>query len=459
MAARVTRPDGDGGWSPERRTREVAARVDAGASLVTRPEGPLTLAAALALAARGNRRIAEAEDELAEARERVWQVRARLLPTTTGSGRYTWYSDPLTTGVQLPPGILPRGVSPVVIVREAQFGVVNGTITVPLDVTGELLKSLAAAQAGYRGERARVWATRLAEDLEVVRAYFRLLETERLREVTRETIAVDRQQLANAQERFSAGRLTKNEVLVVEVALRNAEQRLLRDDLAIDEARWRLNEVTGLPVDAPSEVVDVTGPVVVPAADEALRLSRAYNPTVVALLEEQQRLDDTVSALERGWLPHVSAGGAVDYSSATIVQPQQVESGFVGFTWDLGTDGRRAAEIAEARIATDRTRIALERELRELEAAVRRTQQSAEERLAAAEAARVGVVQAEENLRIRRDQFGVGRATSDDFLDASRLLAFERATLASALYEAYARRAELQRLIGLPLDALAMEAK
>src|SRR5262249_22619155 len=150
-------------------------------------------------------------------------------------------------------GILPTGVSPVVIVREKEFGVANGTLMIPVDLTGELLHALAASQAGYRGERARAWATRLGEDVAVVRAYFRLLEAERLRDVTRETIAVERQHYDTAQDRFSAGRLTKNEVLVADVAVRDAEQRLLQDELAIAEARWDLNQAIGLPVDAPSE--------------------------------------------------------------------------------------------------------------------------------------------------------------------------------------------------------------
>src|SRR5205085_11663057 len=106
------------------------------------------------------------------------------------------------------------------VVREKEFGVANGTVTVPLDLTGELLHALAASQAGYRGERARTWATHLGEDVAVVRAYFQLLEAERLRDVTRETIAVERQHYKTAQDRFSAGRPMKNEVLVADVALR-----------------------------------------------------------------------------------------------------------------------------------------------------------------------------------------------------------------------------------------------
>jgi len=41
------------------------------------------------------------------------------------------------------------------------------------------------------------------------------------------------------------------------------------------------------------------------------------------------------------------------------------------------------------------------------------------------------------------NQFDVGRATSENVLDAEALVAEERATLAQALYQAHTRRAEL----------------
>ena len=180
---------------------------------------------------------------------------------------------------------------------------------------------------------------------------------------------------------------------------------------------------------------------------------------LVALLEEQQRLEEAVRALVRSRLPRFAAGGAADYSTSDLLVPQQFGSGFVGFTWDLGTDTRREAEIAEARAAADRNRITVERDLRELEAAVRATQGAVEERLAALAAAEAAVGQAEENLRIRQQQFEAGRATSDDVLEAEALLAQQRATLATALYQAHARRAELQRLMGLPLEELAADRR
>src|SRR5262249_19476565 len=250
---------------------------------------------------------------------------------------------------------------------------------------------------------------------------------------TKQRIAAQRHQLESAQSRFNSGRLTKNELLVVQVTLRNVEQELVRRDLDIAEARWTLNRLVGLPVDAPTEVVDVASPPEVPPVDDALHDAWQHNPALMALLEEQQRLEATQRSLVRSRLPRVSGGAAIDYSSATIVQPQEVGSGFVGFSWDLGTDGRREAEIAEARIGVERNRRGVEREMRELEQGLRLSRQSVGERLTALSPAEVAVGQAEENLRIREQQFDVGRATSDDVLTAEAILAEQRAVLASAL--------------------------
>lgn len=461
----LTRPEGAGGWDAGRRRTEIVARAEhAGVPLepiATPPAAgePLSLARALATATHANYRIRDASAQVDAAAARVRDARGRLLPSLTGSGRYTWYTDPQTTSVSLPPGILPPGVTPEVTVRESEFGVLNGTLAVPVDLSGELYHLLTAAQAGYRGERARQWATTLVQQIEVVRTYYRLLEVRRLADVARARLALERGQLTNAERRFTAGRLTKNEVLVVQVAARNTEQIVLQRELDASVTCWTLNDTIGRPVDTPCVLVDIATPPTVPAVDDALRTGVDHNPTLAALLEEQQRLEEAATSIARGFLPRFSAGAAVDYSSAEIVEPQAVGSGFVGVTVDPGLDGRRAAQLAEARIAADRNRLAVERQLRELEAAIRSTQSAVTERLAALATADTAVAQAEENLRIRDKQFEVGRAESTDVLDAQALVAAQKATQASALYQAHARRAELQGLMGLPLEALAEEVQ
>jgi outer membrane protein len=460
----LTRPEGDGGWSPERRRDELAARAGAAAVALdpaAPPPGPedvaspLSLTDALALATSGNRRIAEADRGVEAAAAHVRDTRGELLPSTTGSGRYTWYTSALRNAVALPVGLVPGVANPSFVIREQQSGRLNGATTVPLDVTGRLWKTLTAAEAGYRGERARAWATTLAQKVGVIRAYFDLLQAQQLRGVVEQNIALDRAQVANAQQRYDAGRLTKNELLVVQVALQDREQQARQRDLDIDRARRDLNEAIGRAVDAPTAVVDVGDRPSLPSVDDALRDAFDNNPVLLSLVEEQQRLEDTAAALARDRFPRFEGGGTADWTSEKILQPQGIGSGYVGFSWDLGTNGRREAQLAEARIQADRNRLAIERELRELESAVRDTREAAAERLAALDTARAAVGQAEENLRIRQQQFDAGRATSEDVLDAQALLTLQRATLATALYEAHTRRAELQELMGLPLEELA----
>jgi len=465
--AKLTQPEGDGGWSREQREQELAQRANAAGVQLGQPQeaaaaarptppvtpaGPLDLRGALVLAATGNRRITEAGKQVDAARERFLDTRGRLLPTTIGTARYTWYSDPQTAHVSLPLGT----AAPVVKLRDADAGTANGTVTLPLDLSGEIRHLLSAAQAGYRGERARLWATTLDQQLQVVRAYYDLLEAQRLREVTQETIALDRQQLTVADSRFRNGRATKNDVLVVQVVLQNAQQQLVQRDLMIDQARWALNQAIGADVNAPTELVDVQQRPDVPPASAALQLAYRHNPVLGGLLEEQQRLEENVHALESSRWPRFYAGGAIDYSTSDLLLPQRIESGFTGLAWDFGTDTRREAQIAEARIAADKNRVEIEGQMREIEAAVRSAQRAAEERLSALVAAEAAVGQAEENLRIRQQQFDSGRAQSDDVLLAEALLSQQRAVLATALYQAHTRRAELQQLIGLSLDDIAV---
>jgi outer membrane protein TolC len=452
--ASLWRPEGDGGWSASRRTEELGrlaerAGVDLEASPAPAPPAPRTLdlPTALAMATDGNRRIAISRRELEAAAEEVRAVRSQLLPTTVGTGRYTWYTDELRNRVPLPTGV-GAGPNSAIVIRDQDFGTVNGTLALPIDLSGELRHALGAAQAGYRGERARVWATTLDQQLTVARAYFDLLEADRLREVTEQNVALYREQLANAESRFANGQLTKNQLLVVQVALQSGEEERQQRALAIARARYALNGAIGADVNAPTEPADVTERPAVPSAEDALRAAYVDNPLLLSLVEEQQRLEETARSLELGWLPRVTGGGAIDYSSSQLLEPSEFGSGFVGFTWNLDTDGRRAAEVAQARLAAERNRLEIERQLRELEALVRTTQQAASERLAALALAEKAVGQAQENLRIRRQQFDAGRASSEDVLDAQALVSNQRALRASALYQAHVRLAELRSLMG-----------
>jgi outer membrane protein len=415
----------------------------------------LDLPTALAMADRYNRTIAAAEAGVAASVGQVDVARSALLPVANLRGGYSWYSDAQTSSVDIDPALLPPGTpAPVVTVRQKDFVTANATLRLAIDVSGELRKGLDAAQSSYRAEKARSWATRLDEERTVVTTYLDLLEAMRLREVAEQTVALHERQLADASSRFEQGQLMKNGVLVVQVALADSRQRVLQLDNVIAARRRSLNRAVGLDVDAATRVSDVSGRPSLPALDDAVASAHDHNPLVGAMLEEVQAADDRASAAKRGRLPHFSTNTAYDVTSADTLSPNDYASIGVGVEWDIASL-RREGEIVKLEADSKRTRLVLDRTTREVEGLVRAAHDSARERLSAIDSVAVAVGQAEENLRIREAQFDAGRATSEDVLDAGEILARQRAMLASALYQAHARRAELQQLMGLPLDSLA----
>ena len=202
---------------------------------------------------------------------------------------------------------------------------------------------------------------------------------------------------------------------------RTASSELRQRDLAIDRARWTLNEAIGRPVDAPT------------ARRRRRRASRRCRRSTSAArrLREQPGAARAASrssngsrtprrALARSRLPRFEGGGAdrLDQRRRSS-QPQRrsarASSASPG-TSAPTAGARRSSPRRASRPSSNR--LAIERELRELESAVRDTRDAAAERLAALDTARAAVGQAEENLRIRQQQFDAGRATSEDVLDA-----------------------------------------
>lgn len=457
-------PAGNAGWNAARRERELA-RASSLAAPAAAPgrdaapstAAPLDLASALDLAGRRNRSIAAASASVNAAAGDVAAVRAALLPTAGIRGGYNWYSDDQTNSIVLDPSLLPPGTAiPSVTVREQDFANVTAAVRLAIDLGGELRHSLDAAQASYRAEAARAWATHLDEEKNVAAAYYGLLEAERLREVGQQTVTLYERQLADASIRYEQGRLTRNGVLVVQVTLTDARQVVLQLENAVAIARRALNVVTGLDVSAATEVREVAGRPSLPSLDDAVAKLKSANPVVTSLLEEVNAADERLTSAKRARLPRFSLTAAYDATTAKVLTPNDYASVGVGVEMDL-VNLRREGEIARLGAVATRTRLVLDRTTRDLEKLLRDSHDRLRERLAAIDAARSAVGQAEENMRIRRVQFDEGRATSEDLLQASQLLVRQKAMLAASLYQAHERRAELQQLMGRPLAELAAD--
>ena len=280
---------------------------------------------------------------------RVRDARGRLLPATTGAGRYTWYTDPRSaTPSRCRPALLPPARrSPSFVIREQQSGTSERRHRRPAR-RDRRAPADAHRGAGRLPRRARA---RLGDDARRRRSASSAPTStcsrrERLREVVEQTIALDRAQLANAQQRFDAGRLTKNELLVVQVALPGrASRSCVQRDLDDRPGALALNEAIG--ARSTRRRRSSTWPTVptLPPVDDALRDAFANNP-VLALAGRGAAAPGRDRDRARARPPAALRGrrrGRLDERRRSSSR-SAIGSGFVGFTWDLGTDGRREAQ-------------------------------------------------------------------------------------------------------------------
>ena len=281
------------------------------------------------------------------------------------------------------------------------------TSTLPLDLSRRDTKTLTAAQAGYRGERGAGVGDHLEQKVAVIRAYFDLLEAQRLRTSWSRTSPLDREQLANAQSRFDAGRLTRNELLVVQVALQDGEQQLRRRDFAIDQARWaaqRDRRPAGRRADRASSTSPRRPTLPTGRRGAARRLSRT-TPCSPPWSRSSSVSRTRAASLARSRLPALRGRRRHRLDQRDDPRSRRtIGSGFVGFAWDLGTDDRRAAEhrrrpASQARAQSPARSSASCASSKAPSATTQRRRRRAAGRARPPRDAAVG--QAEENLRIR----------------------------------------------------------
>jgi outer membrane protein TolC len=254
--------------------------------------------------------------------------------------------------------------------------------------------------------------------------------------------------LDRARARRDVGLVTDADVLDVEVHLADMRQRQLAATAELTVARFRLNELTGAPLD---EVVTVVPPPPPPAAvpvDALIREARMLRPDrraadLRATLAANARRTAEAAFLPRvgvqgGW--EINGQGLTDLRSSWMIGAQVQMNLFRGFG-----DAARVAEAgyAEARVRAERDGLerAIEVEIR-----------AAHARLGAARAreqvGQAALAHARESQRIVRDRYDGGLATIGDVLRAASTVLDAESRATAAGMEVVVQAVALDRAVG-----------
>lgn len=398
----------------------------------------LTLDQALRFALDNNFAIRQARERLREQEGLIVEVRASVLPGVSASAGYSRDDKDFTSGAGGSGNY--QNWTAGVYVRQLLYQ--GGGVTAALDA------------ARTTREAAVLDIRAVVEDvmLEVRTRFADVLLAREAIDVQEQGVALLREQLRDVKNRFEAGSVSQFEVLTAEVALANAQPRLISARnafrIAIDELRRVIGyrgEVGGDPAKIPDFEGELNKEPVVFELQSALAAAKARRPELLRL--EQLRLanESGVKAARAGFLPEVSL--TAGYEGRKLSGSNSFSDTVDGWTaglnaqWAIFDGARTRGQVAQARARLNRARLSLSEQSLAIEVEVRRSLSAWQEAEELAEAAAKVVEQATEALRLADVRYKNGAATQLDVLQArvalteaqlNRLSAYYRHTVAVA---------------------------
>lgn len=284
--------------------------------------------------------------------------------------------------------------------------------------------------------------------LQVIEAYFGILEAGKLIVAAEEEVLQVGQHRRMAQALFEEGVVTRNDVLQADVRLAAARQKLLVTQNRRENLWLQLNFLTGA---GQSYRADLDEKATMTAAgeghpDEDSAIARRHELQALRLGIEAG--DAEVRENRSNFFPELYTRLALDYVQNDKVREQTIMAATIGIKVNL-FDGYASTSAREKAV---RSRSKSQDTLRQAESQVRlevatakNDVQVAKERIIVAETA---IRQSEENLRINRERYQERVGTATEVLDAQTLLTQTKTDYYRALFDQQVALARMQRAVG-----------
>jgi outer membrane protein len=308
----------------------------------------------------------------------------------------------------------------------------------------------------YRAGKLSAQAARLAHQFTirsvlfgVATAYFNVLKQAKVVTVDRQTLELAQQQLEQAQNRLSAGTVTKTDVLRAQVSLERARRTLTEAENTRLATQKVLSSVLNLP-DLPLVVQEPPDYPVQAEPLETLQLragEQREDLRVAGLtIEQNQQHRQEVKAQ---YLPRIVAQWSQQWvDPANLSTPNDFWQAGVAFQLPLFTGGQRELDLKRTRFDITQAQLSRENLAKSIEVDVKSAWLTARTFEQTLKALRAEVAAADENYRNLESQYQAGAATSLEVSDALNNLNTARTDLAVQTYDYQVALRNLERVTG-----------
>lgn len=398
----------------------------------------LTLAECLHHAAAGNYSLVVSGHDRQIAAENIVQAKSGYLPRVDFTGGYTLMLKPqaFTFGGQAAE------------TQDPDFGFFSLAVTQTLYDFG---------RTAARAKRAALLTDAVGDDftaqkkdvfLQVVEAYYGILEAKKLVRAADDEVAQRTDHLRVASNLYEQGVVTRNDLLQAQVKLAESTQNRLAADNRLENRWLYLDYLIGQPLTFRAELSDTLAPLPEEASGRTAEQAFAKRPEIAALTKVVEAGRADVSEIRTGYLPEIYTAAGVDYVENSKVREQAIYSATVGLRINLfdglATTSRLRQSVQNLSKNKDSLRMAKEQIRLELQTAINDAKVAAQ-RIKTVEEA---IKQGEGNLRINRDRYQEQVGTATDVIDAQTLLTQIRTDYFRAVYDYQVATARVQKAMG-----------
>ena len=372
-----------------------------------------------------------------------------------GSGDFSQLPSPTTAYEQAFAGLV-EGLSSPSKLQDQVTSETKLTVAMPLNQLYQIHQGYKIHELERDISEVKLDAKRQDKRLEVITAYFHLLQAEKQLETTYSSVLHLEEQQRVVQSFVDQGMLAKNDLLKIRVALADANQKKIQATSMKSLARANLATVMGLDIDA--ELLPISVPGEAPIPPEVL-LADVFD-SAIDTRPETSEVRKRVRQSERGthvamadMLPDLNLIGAYTHTEGSSMGRENTFYGGLAISWNFWEWGATYYGIDKARANRSQAKHMNEYVERMIRLEIKKALidfQSASEVLKVAEAA---VLEAEESYDIESRNLAKGLGTTADMLDAETALVQARNNHNSAIFQCYIAKAAWLKAIGETVDS------
>ncbi len=410
----------------------------------------LNLREALGLAVKANPTLEIGRLEELISADEVVRARSGFLPQVKAQAGHTIYDNPtkliIAKGLSMGPIQIPQDAIPM---TNRNFW--SSQVSVEQTLF-DFWATPARYQAAVMGKAATHLDTAQTRDnifLLVCQGYFRVLRAEKLVTVAAQEVTQLKDHLRIARDFYKFGVTTYNDVLQAEVALADAEQRLIIARNDVTNFKSSLNKVLGQPIAQPITLAEEQD-LAVPAwqLGEASDLALKQRSDLKAAQNRIDQGEKQVTQVKAGYFPRIYLQAGHTYQDNDLWLHNHQYYAIFAMQWSLFSGLDTRAQVSQARQRLEQLRVSRKDLTDQVRLDVQNAHLALQETADRIRVTEKAVAQGEENLRLNEERYKEQVGTATDVIDAQTLLTKTRVNFFNARYDHQMAKAQMLWAVG-----------